>query len=228
LKRRDNTTPYKSDDYDANVVNTLPYYESYHKETINLIKSMEFEPEIWLDTGCGTGTLVKKAMKEFKNTKFLLLDPSEGMLKQAQKKLSSNKNHEIEFLRPSPTQDLILEEKPDVITAILCHHYLSRKDREKAVNVCYKILKDDGVFITFENIRPLTEKGIEVGKKYWENFQLSSGRNPEEIEEHLKRFDQEYFPITVEEHLKLLRDAGFSSVELLWFAYMQAGFYCIK
>jgi len=105
-------------------------------------------------------------MKEFKNTKFLLLDPSEGMLKQVQKKLPSNKNYKIELLRPSTTQELILEKKSDVITAIQCHHYLSRKDREKAVNVCYKILKDDGVFITFENIRPLTEKGIEVGKKY--------------------------------------------------------------
>lgn len=53
------------------------------------------------------------------------------MLKHAQKKLSSNKNYRIEFIRPSPTHELRLEEKPDVITAIQCHHYLSREDQKK-------------------------------------------------------------------------------------------------
>ena len=229
MKHKNNATSHKAEDYDENVINTIPHYKSFHQETINLIKSMGFEPEIWLDTGCGTGNLAKKAMEEFRNAKFLLTDPSEGMLKQAQKKLSPAKIGRIEFLKPLPTQKLKeLEEKPDIITAIQCHHYLSKEDRKKVVCMCYKLLKEGGVFITFENIRPFTEKGIEIGKKYWENFQLSCGRNPEEIKEHLKRFDQEYFPITIEEHLKLLRETGFSSVELLWFTYMQAGFYCIK
>jgi tRNA (cmo5U34)-methyltransferase len=38
----------------------------------------------------------------------------------------------------------------------------------------------------------------------------------------------EYFPITIEEHLSLLREIGFEVIELLWFSYMQAGFYCQK
>jgi tRNA (cmo5U34)-methyltransferase len=38
----------------------------------------------------------------------------------------------------------------------------------------------------------------------------------------------EYFPITVEEHLDLLRNCGFGAVEMFWYSYMQAGFYCIK
>ena len=49
-----------------------------------------------------------------------------------------------------------------------------------------------------------------------------------EVKEHLERFDAEYFSIAVEEHLKLLRETGFKTVELFWYSYMQAGFYCIK
>ena len=136
----------------------------------------------------------------------------------------------LEFLIASPTQEFSqkLEEKPDVITAIQCHHYLSREDRTKASKVCYDLLSEGGVYITFENTRPLTEEGITIGKRYWRNFQLSSGRSEEEVEKHLERFDTEYFPITVEEHLKLLRETGFRTVELFWYSYMQAGFYCIK
>ena len=136
----------------------------------------------------------------------------------------------LEFLTASHTQEFSqkLEEKPDVITAIQCHHYLSREGRAKASRVCYDLLSEGGVYITFENTRPLTEEGITIGKRYWRNFQLSSGRSEEEVEKHLERFDTEYFPITIEEHLKLLRETGFRTVELFWYSYMQAGFYCIK
>ena len=121
-----------------------------------------------MDTGCGTGSLVNKAIEEFPDTKFLLLDPSEGMLDQARKKLSSYPTGRLEFLRASPTQEFSqkLKEKPDVITAVQCHHYLNREGRTKSTRVCYNILEKGGVYVTFENIRPLTEDGIIIGKRY--------------------------------------------------------------
>jgi tRNA (cmo5U34)-methyltransferase len=230
MTKKDNSTPYQSEQYDTHVVDTLPYYDSYHQETINLIKALPFKPELWLDTGCGTGSLVQNALLEFSDTEFLLLDPSEAMIKQAKLKLTEKNSERLRFLKPSPTQDFSqeLDKKPDIITAIQCHHYLSPGDRLKAVEVCYNLLKEEGAFVTFENIRPLTDNGIEIGKKYWKNFQLDRGKDIEEIEQHLDRFDVEYFPITIEDHLSILRNAGFKTVELLWYSYLQAGFYCIK
>ena len=229
-KSDQNTTPHLPEDYDVQVSNTIPYYSSFHQETINLIKSLPSRPKVWLDTGCGTGSLVKKAILEFPDTRFILLDPSESMLQQALEKLSVFMPERVESLKPCPTQKLscMLKEKADVITAIQCHHYLCSEDRIKATKVCYDILDDDGIYITFENIRPLTKKGILIGKQYWANFQLSMGKSQEEVDKHLARFGIEYFPITIEDHLKLLRETGFKNVELFWCSYMQAGFYGIK
>ena len=229
-KPTQNATPHLPEDYDARISGVLPYYSSFHQETINFVKSLPSSPKVWMDTGCGTGSLVNKAIEEFPYTKFLLLDPSEGMLDQAKEKLSSCATGRLEFLKASSTQEFYqeLEEKPDVITAIQCHHYLSREARTAATKVCYNLLKEGGIYITFENIRPLTEEGINIGKRYWGNFQLTHGRSEKEVDTHLERFDTEYFPITVEEHLELLRKTGFKTVELFWYSYMQAGFYCIK
>ena len=225
-----NSTPYLPEDYDAKISDVIPYYLSFHQEIINLVKSLSSSPKVWMDTGCGTGFLVSKAIAEFPYTKFLLVDPSEGMLDQARKKMFSYPTGRLEFLKASPTQEFSqnLKENPDIITAIQCHHYLSRESRAKATRVCYDLLKEGGIYIIFENIRPLTEDGTAIGKQYWENFQLSHGRNEKEIQKHLERFDTEYFPITIEEHLELLRATGFKTVELFWYSYMQAGFYCIK
>jgi tRNA (cmo5U34)-methyltransferase len=225
-----NYTPHSPEDYDANISTILPYYSFFHQEIIYFVKSLPSSPKLWMDTGCGTGSLVSKAINEFPNTKFLLVDPTEGMLDQARKKLSSYPPERLEFLRASATQELSqeLKEKPDVITAIQCHHYLSREGRKDTTRVCYDLLKEGGIYITFENTRPLTEEGISIGKRYWGDFQLNRGRTEEEIKKHLERFDSEYFPITIEEHLRLLRETGFRTVELFWYSYMQAGFYCIK
>ncbi|MDK2825532.1 tRNA (cmo5U34)-methyltransferase [Methanolobus vulcani] len=227
---RENKTPHLPEDYDAKISTVLPYYRSFHEETINLVRSLPKPPKVWMDTGCGTGTFIAKAIEHFPDTKFLMLDPSEGMLKQTREKLSSCSCDRVKILEASATQDFTqeLSEQTDVITAIQCHHYLDMENRKKAVAKCYELLKDGGFFITFENISPLTKEGISVGKRYWADFQRVHKRTEEEIEIHLERFGTEYFPITVEEHLKLLRETGFRTVELFWYSYMQAGFYCIK
>ncbi len=223
-------TPHLPEDYDTKISSVLPYYSSFHKETINLVRSLLKTPDVWMDTGCGTGTFVENAMQHFPDTKFLLLDPSESMLRLAREKITSCTFERVEILKASATQDFTMElnERPDVITAIQCHHYLSRENRAKAVRKCYELLENGGIFITFENISPFTEEGISVGKRYWGEFQSEHGRSKGEIENHLERFGTEYFPITVEEHLKLLRKTGFMTIEIFWYSYMQAGFYCIK
>ncbi len=226
----DNTTSHNSTIYDSKIRSTIAYYDCFHKETINLIRAIKNNPKVWLDTGCGTGTLIEQAAKHFDDTLFILSDPSIEMINQAKIKFSNITHDKVIFLESAATQDINLDasERPDVITAIQSHHYLSTEDRIKATSKCYELLKSDGIYITFENICPLTKQGIEIGKEYWKQFQIDSGKGKLEAENHIKRFGIEYFPITIEEHINLLKSVGFKAVEMFWYSYMQAGFYCIK
>jgi tRNA (cmo5U34)-methyltransferase len=226
MQKSDNLSSHLSSEYDSQIANTIPYYNLFHQEILNLIESMNIKPNNWLDTGCGTGNLVKKALQKFPDTIFILADPSEDMLDRSKEKLEDSKN--VEFLEPTPSQDISLSNRVDIITSIQSHHYLNEDERYKAVKSCYANLNENGVYVTFENISPLTEKGIEIGKDYWKKFQISKGKPIKDAENHIGRFDVEYFPITIEEHLSLLRKSGFSVVEMFWYSYMQAGFYCIK
>jgi tRNA (cmo5U34)-methyltransferase len=65
----------------------------------------------------------------------------------------------------------------------------------------------------------MTAIGAEIGKRNWKSFQLSKGRDIETVETHLERFDNMFFPITIKEHLSLLRETGFEAVELFWYSY---------
>lgn len=170
--------------------------------------------------------LVIKALDCFPHTRFILADPSSAMLDISKGKLAGVER--VQFLDPAASEDLKFHCQVDVITAIQAHHYLTNDIRRKATRVCYDLLKEAGVYVTFENTRPFTEKGVEIGLRNLSNFQLAQGRDIVTVRKNIKRFDTEYFPITIEDHLNLLRECGFQTVELFWFSYMQAGFYCIK
>src|SRR4030042_2612904 len=151
-KVSDNKTPHKSSEYDVNVIKTIPFYECFHQQTIDLVKTIKPDVKEWLDTGCGTGFLVEKALPVFKDCIFVLEDPSAEILMIAKKRLGNHKN--IKYLDPIRTEDmkLVNPKEYDVITAIQAHHYSSKEDRIKATGKCYQLLKTNGIYITFENI----------------------------------------------------------------------------
>ena len=100
--------------------------------------------------------------------------------------------------------------------------------RSRATAACFQLLDTGGLYVTFENFRPETEQGIKAGLDRWCRFQIEAGRSEKAVEEHRSRFGKNYFPITIAQHLELLKATGFSAVETFWVSHMQAGFYAIK
>jgi tRNA (cmo5U34)-methyltransferase len=224
----DNTTSSKASEYDANICSVIPNYLHFHREALELVQVVKPSPHTWLDTGCGTGTFVSGAVGLFPRTKFILADPSEAMLSIASDKLAAVPGNRIVFERKGTQELEEMSNSLDVITAIQAHHYLDGDRRKAATENCFRMLKPGGLYITFENIRPFTVEGVGIGRERWRRFQSAAGRSRELVENNISRFDREYFPITVEQHLALLREAGFRVAELLNYDMMQAGFYTIK
>lgn len=213
----DNLSSHHATNYDSEICSTIPYYNQFHIETIELIKAIKSDAKKWLDTGCGTGNLIEKAIKEFANCSFYLADPSAEMMRICKSKF---KNNAVEFLGNVSSLNLPSDIKTDIITSIQSHHYMDFESRIKATRRCYDILSSNGIYITFENVKPRTKKGIEIGLKKWGDFQLSKGKSIELVKKHIKRFDNNYFPIQIDKHIKILENVGFRTVELFWMSNM--------
>jgi tRNA (cmo5U34)-methyltransferase len=231
MSSQDNTTPHESSDYDHHVRQTIPFYETMHREAVDLVRRAMPGASCWLDTGCGTGYLVELALPLFPETQFLLADPSTPMLEQAARRFQGLDPSRLRFLDPVTSQDLpsrLDGAVPQVVTAMQVHHYLQPPERRRAVEACYRVLPHGGLFVTFENVAPRTDTGIRLGLDRWNHFQIQQGRSPEVVAQHRTRFNTRYFPITVDGHLALLGEVGFQVVELFWYSQMQAGFYGLK
>lgn len=69
----DNKSAYSSFEYDCKINTTLPYYEEFHTQVIDVIRAMNFKKVKWLDTGCGTGKTARKALEELGELDFYYL-----------------------------------------------------------------------------------------------------------------------------------------------------------
>ncbi len=227
----DNLSAHNAVDYDQKVRQTIPFYEVIHSEVMRLAKVFRPDVRCWIDTGCGTGYLVQRALAAFPEARFILADPAEAMLVQARRRLADALKNRVTILPPIPSSELCFRVElgqADVVTAVQCHHYQKADGRLNALRACFETLEPGGLFVTFENIAPRTPEGVRAGLAGWKSFLVSQGRTEEEADKHLARYNTEFFPITVEQHLGVLAEAGFRLVELFWFSQMQAGFYALK
>ncbi len=229
MSASDNATPHKAAEYDMAVRQTIPFYEAIQMQVVDIARTVKPNADCWFDTGAGTGYLVELAVPNFRSTSFVLADTSPAMLDRAKRRLADLQPERVRFLPPIGNQDLCAYQgqiHPDIITAVLCNHYLSREGRHTATEA--RLLPEEGLFITVENITPAAEANVTLGLERWKRFQLEQGRPPSVVDDRAKRFGKEYFPITLGEHYELQRRTGFRNVSLFWLSYMQAGFYAIK
>jgi tRNA (cmo5U34)-methyltransferase len=227
----DNASAHPAHRYDAEIRRVIPFYDLIQTETLDVVRSVVREPKWWVDTGCGTGALVERALPVFPATQFVIADPSEAMLTQARARFAGQLPARITILSPTASEGLPSirpQVKAQVVTAMLCHHYHEPAGRLAAVRGCFEVLEPGGLLVVFENVECDSVHGRKLGLNRWKEFQLQQGRTQAEEEHHLALFGTELKPVRIAEHLGLFRSVGFSTTELFWRAHMQAGFFAMK
>lgn len=220
----DNKSAFSSNDYDRKIKQSLPYYDEFYEQVIDLVKILNHNAVRWLDIGCGTGKMGSVAFKNIEIEKFVFCDSSDKMIRIAMERF---KCHNAEFY-VCDVQKLNYVNEFDVITAIQVNHYLHINERRIALQKCYEALKDKGVFISFENFAPFTDLGKSVYLEKWKRYQKEQGKSIQECNKHIERYGKDYFPISLSEHIELMKNCGFGIVEVLWLSNMQVGFWGMK
>lgn len=210
--------------YDKNIVATLPYYEEYFKQIIEIVHTAFHIPIAWLDIGCGTGKMADMAIRNLQVENMICCDSSPQMLKIAKERVCSLK---VDF-RETLIQNLQYDSNFDVITAILITHYLEYEERIESIRNCYNALKKNGLFFTVENFAPNNDMFKRLYLERWKNYQYENGKSEEECQSHVLRYNTEYFPVTIMEQIHVLQECGFKNVEIFWCSYMQVGILGIK
>lgn len=220
----DNISAFSSAVYDEKIKRTIPYYEDLYKQAADVINTYQQKALTWMDVGSGTGKMAEAAFRKSDITRFTFCDSCEDMIRIARSRFPLPN---AEFI-VSDIRNISFLDEFDVVTAIQVFHYFHKEDRIEAIKKCFRALKPGGIFITFENLKPDSPLMEKLSLERWKRFQMSQGKRKEECEQHIARYNKNYFPVTLQEHKDLMRTCGFGIVEIIWLSYMQAGLLGIK
>lgn len=139
-----NYDKYTDDQYDRDIVNSIPHHKEMHELMAGFIKGQfdrEKEYQI-LDLGVGTGITAKIVQDLLPKAKFDVIDFSEQMMDGAKKKLGTDVNYIL-----ADYSQIELEPKYDLIVSAISLHHQNNEGKQKMFENIWKALVDGGVFI---------------------------------------------------------------------------------
>jgi tRNA (cmo5U34)-methyltransferase len=193
--------------YDADIRRFVPHYD----EALGVVAAElgDFDGHV-LDVGTGTGALIGHLARHCPRARFTGLDLDPAMLEQAKLRLREFG----ERVRCVHAAFLDARGPVDAVVASLSlHHVPSREDK---VRVYAHLRSVAPVLISADAMVP---REPQVAEKLWNDWAahlVRGGDSPEGAQERFESWKREDFYFSVAEELAMLREAGFSAVELRW------------
>jgi tRNA (cmo5U34)-methyltransferase len=168
-----------------------------------------------LDIGCGAGNYSLKMLSKLPNLECTLVDLSNPMLDKAYERVSEQTNKNVHVVKGDIREVPLKQNHFDIILAgAVLHHLRDDQDWETTFKKIYGILKPGGCFM----ISDLITQDTEILNNYtWERYgdYLEELGGKDYRKKVLDYVDKEDSPRSMNYQLDLMKNLGFSKVEIL-------------
>ena len=201
-ERMDDFFAARVDGYDEHMRTTIAGSSDFYAFTASLLPA-ESGTRV-LDLGCGTGLELEEYFRINPNADVTGIDLSEAMLKALKAKLPDQNIH---LIRGSYFDVPFGENTYDAAVSVESLHHFPAEQKEKLYRKLHDALRDDSFFV-------LTDYFAESDALEKEYFQ-----NLKQLKAEQRLSESEFFhydtPLTAEHEIQVLRQAGFSDIQIL-------------
>lgn len=220
-------------DFDSSIRQLLPRYDEILNVIVRLVPP---NVEQVLELGCGTGELSLKLLERYPKAKLVAIDYSQRMIAFAKAKITSAgygdrwRGVQLDFgawANREVSSSLGIEFNACVSS--LAIHHLTNEMKLKLFEKIYENLKSGGVFWNADPVLAEFPQLQEVYQKIREEWALEQGTSFTEVRTKLGTtkpygYSSQDQLATLEEHLQMLKTAGFTTAAVPWKYYGMAVF----
>lgn len=204
--------------FDDMVSRSVPFYNEIHSLLLDMIDRVYRGGRIY-DLGCSTGTTMALIHQHFKRANrprgpLIGVDNSQAMLDVCQEKLSSLQVEDYE-LRCEGVQKTYFEDAGLVIMNYTLQ-FMGPDIRPQILSAIYQSLRPGSAFILSEKINLEDPKLHQLTTDLYYDFKRRKGYSELEISQKREALEKVLRPLTPEQQLTQLRDAGFQHVDTLF------------
>jgi tRNA (cmo5U34)-methyltransferase len=171
------------------------------------------------DLGAGTGNLSRTILEAYPDVQIDLIDFSENMLNEVINVLSEFKGKYKTITADIFNYELNNSTYNAIISSFAIHHARGENIYEKIYKNIYNALTETGIFICCDVIEGGNKDLSSINEADWSIFLENQGFEKDKIDQILSNYHREDSPLSLGNHLKLLKDVGFKTVDVLWKKY---------
>lgn len=198
-------------EYDALIVKLIPGYAAQNEVIRRELIAYDRPVRKAVDLGCGTGVFARILLETHPESRVLLFDLAERMLKVAGAALAAYADR-VAFQQGN-FGEVDFGSGYDVVLSGLAIHHLEDPDKRKIFRRIKESLNPGGIFLLRDFIRYATPEETQREENAWRVFMRANGMDDAHFHALAKREDR---PSTVEEQMKWMEEAGFAEVRRLY------------
>lgn len=213
--------------FDSHVRKSVPFYEEIQRMVVELSEYFVRDQSVVYDLGSSTGTtldLLSNLHAGKEDVQFIGIDLSEFMINEARKKVN---RPNVRFYHKN-VLDAEFSPPANLMTALFTLQFLTLAERRSLLLRINRSLIEGGGFLFAEKVCAEHSCFEDMWTELYWDFKKRQGLTPEQILEKSNSIRGVLKPLTTEENLDLLRQTGFSRVEVFFKWYNWAGFLAVK
>jgi len=200
--------------YDGQRKQLIPCFDDFYGSALKLT-NIAVNPVRVLDLGAGTGLFSEMIAKVHPGIDITLIDLSDEMLEIARQRLRDFPN--VTYII-ADYLNYPYEGSYDMVVSSLSIHHLDSSEKKQLFGKVYELLKPGGIFINADQVLGPDLRMDTFYKGEWRVAINNSGLSYEELDQADQRTRLDKMS-TLEEHIELMKKAGFSSIDVVYKAY---------
>ena len=215
--------------FDDMLERSIPLYQECQSLTVNWCKRLATPDKYIYDLGCSTGSLLlllAKSTSTMPRIHLIGVDNSEAMIDKAQDKLNGFQSS-VNFLKATIDDTFSFNESSTIIMNYTLQ-FIPLENRAPLLSKIYESLIPGGGFILNEKVLSENERLSETFVEMHHDFKKGHGYSKMEISKKRDALENVLIPLKLSKTTALLRDAGFSAIDIFFKWNNFAGLIALK
>lgn len=219
-----------ADVFDDMVSRSVPFYDEIHRILLDIVDRACPRLEKVYDLGCSTGTTISIIDKHVSSRglkpRFIGIDNSAAMLEKCSAKIASTGVGDCTLRCQNIEEAEIVD--ADLIIMNYTLQFLDPEKRQQVLKNIYQGLRPGGVFVLSEKIKTDEPHVQGLLTELYYDFKRRNGYSELEISQKREALENVLRPITPEQQVTVLREAGFTKVDMIFRWYNFASYIGIR
>lgn len=194
--------------FDDHVKKSVPLYEEFHKDIINMSVYFSQKNTKIIDIGTSTGVLLNDLynINKHRNMECIGIDIEKDMIEECNNRYNNLKFEVCDALDFDYTNS-------SIITSVLTLQFINKKERKEIIKKIYNEMNEDGALFIVEKVKNNIPDVHDIYNDIYYDFKRDNLTDEDVLDKNVS-LRGVMKPLTLQDNIQILKNAGFNKIDV--------------